>query len=921
MNDNSPVVVHQGLDYPTTILRTVDDFGLCSYDLCGPPSRFWADHGEPPGLIFTNVDAARVRHVPSPARVLRTSQDQETWSARSKASLARLGAYFLLAEDPQRRLDAREVSTLAHQVSLVRHILDSEPHLNRVLIADEVGLGKTVEVGLLIQAWLERDPKLRVLYLAPARLVNNVRWELDRLGLGFRQWSASPNSDGRLDDPRLVASIHRAVHSNHVKKLLDASRCDVLVVDECHHLTAWGEDGADPTEKYRLVRDLIARQGPDAKVVFLSGTPHRGNSTLFSNLLDLLRQEGESDDALAGRVIFRTKDDVRDWNQHPLFPSRQIAAPIVVDLGPDYRIWIEQIRDFFSPPDRNATISNARRRSAGWRCAQALQWAASSPQAGLGYLVRQAIRAGWTTDDPIVHEALAAIRPYRMGPADEPIGPLFDRIRKEIERQRQSADLEDIETLESNEFDPDVPTLGALLSDGIRLIRSSGDEKWLILKRHVLDPAGPEKIVLFAQPIETVTALAGFLQRTTGERPSLIIGGQDDATRQREIERFRDPDGARYLVSSKAGGEGINLQVARRLVHLDIPWNPMDLEQRVGRVHRFGSRETILVDTLIVKDSRESDAYRVARQKLEQITQTLVDPEKFESLFSRVMSLIPPEEFADLVIRADGGYLSDEQQQRLAGMVRRGYQDWDDFHRRFAEQQQSIRTLNPGLAGWDDVRSFLEDLAGAVPVDGFRSLRFTTDGPDGRPVPIEGPITVLKLGDGTHLIGEEHDGMPVRGPIANPNAVRPMGLNVPVVAETLRRVALSKATAGAAHLRWTGDRPPGPTSTLFGVVILVRQTLRAEGARWVEQGLSLHAYHVDESGASGEWTGADRGAAIRGLLGAVVRREPAPDGPLNDAIIHCEAERLQDLRLISPEERERGQRHAIIPLLAAIVAS
>ena len=74
---------------------------------------------------------------------------------------------------------------------MVRHILDSEPHLNRVLIADEVGLGKTVEVGLLVKEWLGCDARLRVLYLAPARLVNNVRWEFDRLDLGFRQWSAS----------------------------------------------------------------------------------------------------------------------------------------------------------------------------------------------------------------------------------------------------------------------------------------------------------------------------------------------------------------------------------------------------------------------------------------------------------------------------------------------------------------------------------------------------------------------------------------------------------------------------------------------------------------------------------------------------------------------------------------------------------
>ena len=105
------------------------------------------------------------------------------------------------------------------------------------------------------------------------------------------------------------------------------------------------------------------------------------------------------------------------------------------------------------------------------------------------------------------------------------------------------------------------------------------------------------------------------------------------------------------MVSSRAGGEGINLQVARRLVHIDVPWNPMELEQRVGRVHRFGSRATVLVDTLVMRDSREEEAYAVADQKLRMITKALVPPDRFDALFSRVMTLIPPEELQEALLR------------------------------------------------------------------------------------------------------------------------------------------------------------------------------------------------------------------------------------------------------------------------------
>jgi len=126
----------------------------------------------------------------------------ENWPSHSRRSLARLHAYFLITEDPQRRLDAREVDTLAHQVSLVRHILQDE-NMRRVLIADEVGLGKTVEAGLLLREILEQRPEARILYLAPARLVSNVRTEFDRLKLPFRQWSAQ-DADGRLTDPKII---------------------------------------------------------------------------------------------------------------------------------------------------------------------------------------------------------------------------------------------------------------------------------------------------------------------------------------------------------------------------------------------------------------------------------------------------------------------------------------------------------------------------------------------------------------------------------------------------------------------------------------------------------------------------------------------------------------------------------------------
>lgn len=257
------------------------------------------------------------------------------------------------------------------------------------------------------------------------------------------------------------------------------------------------------------MRDLVGRQGPEGRVLFLSGTPHQGHPSRFENLLGLLRGPGEPDDAVRGRVIYRTKDDVRDWDGRPLFPGRRVNAPTVIDLGPTYREWLANIHAYFRPAAAGA--SEAKRRAAGWRVAQAMQWAASSPQAGLGYLVRSAIRAGWTVDEPSLVEALEALRPYRGGSIDEPVHELFARLQSEVLRQERDEDFEDIEEYDRESGAAERAALTALLREGVRVLAEAGNEKWERVFDELLVPAGDEKVVLFAQPIETVSAIARYL--------------------------------------------------------------------------------------------------------------------------------------------------------------------------------------------------------------------------------------------------------------------------------------------------------------------------------------------------------------------------------------------------------------------------
>ncbi|MCE9575774.1 MAG: DEAD/DEAH box helicase [Deltaproteobacteria bacterium] len=901
--------------HPWVLLREVDDFGLPAYDLVRPPGRFWSDGTLMPPVMRGTVDAQRVKSEPLPTELLRSLPPKDNWQAMTRRSLHRLRAWFLVTEDPQGRLDAQPVATLAHQVSLVHHIIQ-EPHLQSVLIADEVGLGKTIEAALLVKHLLAAQPGLRVLYLAPARLVSNVRRELDRVGLRFRSWVAGPANDTQLDDALVIASIHRAVVGDNFDAFLKKSRWDVLIVDECHHLSAWGPNGGSSARKYRLVSELRTKLPPSGRLILLSGTPHQGHNERFQNVLRLLCRPGEEVQAVAGRVIFRTKDDVRDWEGRPLFPTRKVNQPIVLELGPAHRAWLESIHHLFAPEAPTARESS--RRAAGWRCGQAMQWATSSIEAGLGYLVRQAMRAGWTPKQRVLADALAALRPYRSGAPDEPVGALFMRIARELQVQADSGTIEDIEGDDDQEdvqsWAPDDKLLTRALVDGLALLAGERDTKWDAL-RPLLTAAGREKVVLFAQPIETVMALVRYLERTDGATPALIIGDQSEEERQAQVAAFWRHDGPQFLVSSRAGGEGLNLQVARRLVHVDVPWNPMELEQRVGRVHRFMSRKQIIIDTLVVKDSREADMYEVARAKMREVASALApDDARFEALFARVMSVVPPSELQGVLSQGATGPLSREQRSAVGELVAEGLRNWSAFHQRYADKKRQIDDLPPGEASWNDLAEFAVEVARGVRADPHRALAFERRGDD--VVAAELEAQAVRIGDVTFGVGD-YGGMPVVD--AQDRPLRSLGLNTPELQTVLREAAFPEEYAGAAQVRWPEGEPrPVPGKAPFAVLALVRIPIRLVDGGAQELGPELRVW-AGGAHPLPEVEGRAKGELVRGLLAGTLRRE-AEDAPeLIDALQATLHASSRELRTPSTSERTYQIRAAVFPLLAAIV--
>jgi len=893
------------------VLRVVDDFGFQSLDLLSPPRRLLAPDSTVP-LVEPNVDSRRVEALSLSSALLDQLPEGETWLNVSARTVARLFASYLVSEDPQRRLDAHKAATLMHQVSLVQHVLSNQ-NLRRVLIADEVGLGKTIEAGLIIKRLIAERSGLRVLYLAPARLVGNVVHELrEKLDLDARRWVAGTEGDARIESDRIVvASIHKAVFGDNFEKVANSGPWDVVIVDECHHLSDWDPAGGKPNQGFRLVGLLAKNLPPDGRLLLMSGTPHQGSEARFSNVLRLLSDDGKNIHGAAGRVIYRTKDRVRDWRGKPLFPAREIRRPTVVQLGPDYERWYLAVGALYEQPGP----SGSQARATGWAKGQALQWAASSVPAGLGFLVRLGIRRlGWKLTNESLRQALSSLRPYRGGQTEEPLTSLYERIVRQIGNQALDQNEEgDGEDWDPDEWRPNGEILASLLVEGVRLLGTgAAREKWDAVSR-IIDAADGEKIVLFAQPVETVTVVADYLHQRFGQKPAIIVGNQSEAERQEQVEQFQSSDGTRFLVSSRAGGEGLNMQRARRLIHLDVPWNPMELEQRIGRIHRFGSRKTVLVDTVVAAGSREVDMYRIAREKLAMIA-THLDPEQFETLFSRVMSLVPPKELEGILGEISAGPFTNAASTEIGRLVSEGYRSWSTFDETYRSQAEQIRTINPGEATWADVQNFLTKHAGASSsgAASFTAFEFQEE----EIVAVDETVPTILLGNRLFACGDTGG---LRAEMVGGKQVYQLGLNVPEVQEMLRAHFLPEKSYGAAYLKRPADLPfLGSTKEPVVLFAFLRQTLQQELGRWFERTVSFHLFcHMPDADPI-ELESGHRADVIRACLSAQRIKDPKQVYGLakRDTV---EADLTLKLRRPTSDEIGAGIRHGVWPLAVLIL--
>ena len=211
--------------------------------------------------------------------------------------------------------------------------------------------------------------------------------------------------------------------------------------------------------------------------------------------------------------------------------------------------------------------------------------------------------------------------------ADAYIAQLKQRLARRYEEEITEWALDTEEEFEAAIFaDAEIPDEARKVRDLLRLVPDGTDRKFDTLIRAVEEirrEFPKEKFLIFTQYRETQEFLSDELSELYGAHKLALLHGGPLEDKIEAIERFWEEEGAQFLISTSAGGEGINLQVCRVMFNYDLPWNPMAVEQRIGRIHRYGQQDTVQVYNLVAEDTVEQRIYFLLEEKLLEIARTI----------------------------------------------------------------------------------------------------------------------------------------------------------------------------------------------------------------------------------------------------------------------------------------------------------
>jgi superfamily II DNA or RNA helicase len=592
-----------------------------------------------------------------------------------------MAARFLTTNKGGQLSNAR-TEILPHQIFTAYTVVSSPRR--RFMLADEVGLGKTIEAGMVWQALFQRGYANRTLIITPAGLTRQWQEEFkDKFQAGDfeifgRDFTAT---NPRIWDlrARAIASLDRLKRKEHKRILLENRPWDLIIFDEAHRLGAkeYGRK-TDRTQNYQLAEAL---RGYTDALLLLTGTPHSGDPdhSRFMNLVRLLEPKADfsslTDQPLFrepgavpyAKLILRTpKLRVTDAEGKVVFKGR-MTHPLPFAMYPDEKEFYTAVEDYIRT---------------GYNSIEHIE--DPMHKRAVGFIL--------TTFQKLNASSFQAIKAALDGRLAR-LGKKLEELPEEEEEDRDERfqgelDERDVVLKTDREFLKDeIKTLRKLLSIPVTREKKIDSLRELLKKIDTETPGAT--VLIFTEYRRTQEFLKERLEKWYGANTVVLINGDmelegktlDAESKRRSQRVFREDPSVRFMVSTEAGGEGINLQFCYIVVNYDLPWNPMRYEQRVGRVYRYGQDKVVQIYNLRARDTVEETVrsyfeqrLRVAAQALQQVTGE--NPEELiASLNWQLETEIDPDEIYKQALV--DGTLNKQTKEEIQAAVRRAQEAFE----------------------------------------------------------------------------------------------------------------------------------------------------------------------------------------------------------------------------------------------------
>ncbi|MBK9745781.1 MAG: DUF3883 domain-containing protein [Chloroflexi bacterium] len=555
--------------------------------------------------------------------------------------------------DPYFSLSIARIDPLPHQLEAVYDYFLKLPRI-RFLLADDPGAGKTVMAGLLLKELKIRGLVKRVLILSPANLTFQWQREMkDKFRENFEVirgdvLRANYGSNPWQERHQVITSVSWVSVIEDARESLLRSHWDLIIVDEAHKMSAYSSD--KKTLAYQLGERLSELTD---HYLLMTATPHKGDPKNFCLFLSLLDRDvygdvASLDEAMARNnapfYLRRTKEalmtfpDPETGQVKRIYTNRRVET-IDFDLTADEYDFYDALTRYVEDQSvKAASDDSARGRALSFTMAMLQRRFASSIRAARRSLERMRDRRQKILDDP---------QSYRQQQIERQLPEDFDELTDE----EQDQILSDLESVVAS---PDPTALRYEIQQMNRLIAQAEDlerrevESKLVKLREALRQQGifddPKmRLLIFTEHKETLDYLVEKLREwgltVTQIHGGMKIGDRDTPGTRIYAEREFKED-CRVMVATEAAGEGINLQFCWFMINYDIPWNPIRLEQRMGRIHRYGQEKDCLIFNFVSNNTREGRVFQKLFERIKAIERDL-DPERTGKVFNVLGDVFP----------------------------------------------------------------------------------------------------------------------------------------------------------------------------------------------------------------------------------------------------------------------------------------